>query len=707
MPKARRARPRPRAGRSPRVSHVARRQAALLRLSTGIAGAHDESAIFDAVVNGLHDEALGYNFLALFLLDPATGERVMRASVGWPGVPRGMRVAPSAGLSARAVGDGQLHYTPNVTREKNYVASLASGSEVDVPLKVDGETIGVLVVESSEPNAFDEQDFEILTAAVDQAGIALARIRLLAEERRRADEHAALLDSMGALSGDLELNRVLQVVLDRAVALLSSTGGEVAIFDEAAQELVVLASANIGKDSTGTRLRIGEGAMGHVARTREPIVIPSYHEWLGRSPKYADWVVHSVMAAPLLIGKRLVGAISAVHSDPNRVFGPEDLRLLNLFAPQVAIAIENARLFTDAQRQKQYFSELVRNSPVAIVTLDANKTVRSCNPAFERLFGYPQAEAVGQVLDDLITTEATRHEAEEYTREALDRPIAGVGQRRRKDGTFVDVEVLGVPVIVDGEHVGPMALYHDITELLRARQDAEAANRAKSQFLANMSHELRTPLNAILGYAELVREEAEERGLTEFTPDLERVGAAGRHLLTLINDVLDLSKIEAGKIELVTAPFPVRRVVDDVRATVEPLVARKSNTLVVHCPDAAGTMHSDETRIRQVLFNLLSNASKFTERGTITLEVARAGDAVTFAVTDTGIGMTPEQQGKLFEAFVQADASIASKYGGTGLGLAISRRLCRLMGGDIDVSSEIGRGTTFTVRLPATAPAPA
>ena len=704
MPKARRARPRSRASRPTRVSHVARRQAALLRLSTGIAGAHDEAAIFDAVVNGLHDEALGYNFLALFLLDPGTRERVMLASVGWPGVHRGMRVAPSAGLSARAIADGQLHYTPNVTREKNYVASLASGSEVDIPLKVDGETIGVLVVESSEPNAFDEQDFEILTAAMDQAEIALARIRLLAEERRRANEHAALLDSMGALSGDLELNRVLQVVLDRAVALLSSTGGEVAIFDETSQELVVLASANIGKDSTGTRLKMGEGAMGHVARTREPIVIPSYHEWMGRSPKYADWVVHSVMVAPLLIGKRLVGAISAVHSDPNRVFGPEDLRLLNLFAPQVAIAIENARLYTDAQRQKQYFSELVRNSPVAIVTLDANKTVRSCNPAFERLFGYSQEEAIGQVLDNLITTEATRHQAEEYTREALDRPIAGVGQRRRKDGTIVDVEVLGVPVIVDGEHVGPMALYHDITELQRARDASEAANRAKSQFLANMSHELRTPLNAILGYAELVREEAEERGLKEFTPDLERIGAAGRHLLTLINDVLDLSKIEAGKIELVTASFPVRRVVDDVRATVEPLVARKSNTLTVSCPDAVGTMHSDETRIRQVLFNLLSNASKFTERGTITLDVSRTGDLMTFAVSDTGIGMTPEQQDRLFEAFVQADASIAARFGGTGLGLAISRRLCRLMGGDIGVSSEIGRGTTFTVRLPATAP---
>jgi len=697
------------AARAARVSHVARRQAALLRLSTGIAGAHDEAAIFDAVVNGLHDEALGYNFLGLFLLDPASGERVLHASVGWSGVPKGLRVRPGAGLSSRAIADGRLHYTPNVTREANYVASLASGSEVDVPLVVEGETVGVLVVESSEPNAFGEQDFEILTAAVDQAGIALARLRLLARERRRGDEHAALLDSMAALASDLELSRVLQVVLERAVALLGVTGGEVAILDEAARELEVLASANIGKESTGTRLAIGEGAMGHVARTLEPIIIPSYHEWLGQSAKYEDVMVHSVMAAPLLIGRRLVGAIAVVHSDPARVFGPEDLRLLNLFAPQVAIAIENARLFADVQRQQAYFASLVRESPVAIVALNREGRITLCNPAFETLFGYTAAEAVGNELDPLITTEATRREAIAYTQAATDRAIHGTGRRVRKDRTLVDVEILAVPVVVKGERVGLMALYHDITELLRARSDAESASRAKSQFLANMSHELRTPLNAILGYAELLQEEAQDRSVPEFVPDLDRIRFAGRHLLTLINDVLDLSKIEAGKVELVLAPFPVRRVLDEVRSTAEPLVARKANRLELRCPDDPGTMHSDETRIRQVLFNLLSNASKFTERGTIGLDVRREsgngqGDWLVFAVSDTGIGMTAEQLGRLFEAFVQADASIAAKYGGTGLGLAISRRLCRLLGGDIQVASEPGRGTTFTVRLPTTAP---
>jgi len=687
---------------------MARRQAALLRLSTAIAAATDEAGVYRSMVNGLHDEALGYNFLGAFLLDEATGDRVLQASVGWPDAPHDWRVHRGEGLSERALQDGQLHYTPDVTHAAGYMPSLASGSEVDVPLRVDGRTIGVLVVESSDPNAFGAEDFEILTAAANQASIAIGRARLLAEERRRVDEHKALLDTMADLSSDLELPRVLQAVLNRAVTLLGVTGGEVAIYEEQVKQLVVVASENIGKDSTGTRLGLGEGAMGHVARTREPLIIPSYHEWLGRSGQYADVTVHSVMAAPLLIGRRLVGAIATVHSDPSRVFGPEDLRLLTMFAPQAAIAIENARLYAAAQRQKQYFEELVSNSPVAIVTLDRNHNVVSCNPAFEKLFGYSQVEAIGRNLDDLVATEATRSEAVQYSHEALTRPIHGIGRRRRKDGTLMDVEVLGVPVIVDGERVGFMGLYHDITELLQARREAEAANSAKSQFLASMSHELRTPLNAIIGYSEMVQEEVEELGQPELASDLTKIRTAGRHLLALINDILDLSKIEAGKMELYLETFEIRTLVDEVVTTVRPLVEKNANRLVLDAAPQPGTMHADLTKVRQILLNLLSNACKFTERGTITLAIGREDDeaaggaAVVLRVSDSGVGMTREQMDRLFEAFAQAEASTTSKYGGTGLGLAITKRFSQMMGGDVTVQSEAGKGSTFTVRLPAT-----
>jgi signal transduction histidine kinase len=242
-------------------------------------------------------------------------------------------------------------------------------------------------------------------------------------------------------------------------------------------------------------------------------------------------------------------------------------------------------------------------------------------------------------------------------------------------------------------------------ENARLFQALQEASRHKSDFLANMSHELRTPLNAIIGYSEMVQEEAEDLGEESLVPDLQKVNAAGKHLLGLINDILDLSKIEAGKMDLFPEDFEVDQLVRDVAAIVRPLVEKNTNTLVIDCPDDAGTMRADLTKVRQALFNLLSNAAKFTDHGTITVTVQREPDDwLTFAVSDTGIGMTEEQVGRLFEAFSQAEASTRTKYGGTGLGLAISRQFCRLMGGDLTVESDYGQGSTFTVRLPAVVP---
>jgi PAS domain S-box-containing protein len=684
---------------------TSRRHAALLRLSASIAEALDEDDVCARVVDGLHDRALGYDLLGLFLMDPETGERVLRASVGWPDATPGLRVPPDVGVSAQAIRTRALHYTPRVTEEPAYVPTLSSGSEVDVPLLNGDEVLGVLVVESEQPDAFGVEDFETLTVAATHASIALARARLLASERRRADEQQALLETVADLSAQLELSKVLDAVLARACHLVGAAGGELGTYDAAGGGITIVSNNNMEESSLGARLHHGEGAMGHVVSTGEPMLIPDYQTWAGRSNQYAQIAARAVIVAPLMIGDRPVGAINVWHDQPERQFSDADVRLIQVFGQQAAIAIENARLYSDAQRQHQYYQAVTQNTPTAIVTLDLEENIVSANPAFERLFGYEVSEIIGRNLDELITTPEQRSEAVAYTRQAKHAAAHGIVQRRRSDGTMVEVEVLAVRVEMQGELVGMMAIYHDVSALLEAQRAAESANRSKSQFLANMSHELRTPLNAIIGYSEILQEEAVDDGNDSYVPDLQKIQSAGRHLLELINEILDLSKIEAGKMELYLERVDVGTLVDEVVTTIQPLVARNGNVLAVERPDDAGAMQADATKLKQVLLNLLSNASKFTEDGRIGLEVRReqgdTGDVVVFRVTDTGIGMTAEQCERLFQPFTQAESGTARRFGGTGLGLAISRRFCRLMGGDITVDSEEGVGSRFTVRLPA------
>ncbi|MDH3914841.1 MAG: response regulator, partial [Chromatiales bacterium] len=246
-------------------------------------------------------------------------------------------------------------------------------------------------------------------------------------------------------------------------------------------------------------------------------------------------------------------------------------------------------------------------------------------------------------------------------------------------------------------------------ELLQARDDAQAASRAKSEFLANMSHELRTPMNAIIGYSEMLTEEAEDLELDSFIADLKKIHGAGSHLLSLINDVLNISKIESGKMEVYLETFAVEAMIEEIAATVQTLVRQRGNHLEIQGLEDAGAMESDLTKVRQTLFNLISNAAKFTENGSVTLKVERQSDDeghdwLVFAVTDTGIGIPPDKIDELFEEFTQADVSTTREYGGTGLGLAITRRFCELLGGSISCHSQPGQGSTFTVRLPAAAP---
>ncbi|HWB60290.1 MAG TPA: ATP-binding protein, partial [Chthoniobacteraceae bacterium] len=338
------------------------------------------------------------------------------------------------------------------------------------------------------------------------------------------------------------------------------------------------------------------------------------------------------------------------------------------------------------------------------------------NPALAEIYGYASVDELkGNVKEIARQLYVDPERRSEFIRQ-MDEKDAVWGFESpiyRKDGSVIWISE-NVRVIRDAE--GRVLYYEgtveDITErkraeeeLVRAKTAAEEANRSKSQFLANMSHELRTPLNAIIGYSELLREEAEDSGLPNFVGDLKKIEKAGKHLLELINGVLDIAKIEAGKMEIHAETFDIAAMIHDVGTTVTPVVEKKGNRFELKCVNELGLMHTDLTKVRQSLFNLLGNAGKFTENGMVRLEAERVtengADWIYFRVQDSGVGMTPDQTAKIFEAFTQADASTTRKFGGTGLGLAITREFSRMMGGETMVESVLGRGSVFTLRLPA------
>jgi PAS domain S-box-containing protein len=645
-------------------------------------------------------------------------------------VRRAFPAPPNRGSAAgRALLDRGIAQIPDVLADPDFaLAATATAAgyrgALAVPMLRDGVPIGSIAVARAQAGLLPDRQIELLKTFADQAVIAIENVRLFQElEARTQDltrsvgELRALGEVSQAVSSSLDLETVLETIVTRAVQLSGSHSGLVYEFDDATQRFHVRAAHRITPEHLAAvraaPIRLGEGAVGRAGVIRAPVQVADIeagselvaHQTRGLLTREG---LHSLLAVPLAREERLLGGLVIIRRERG-AFSPEVVATLQTFAAQSVLAIHNAGLFREIQRQKQYSDALVETSPVAIATMDLGGTVVGWNPGAERLFGYTEREALGRPMEDLVATPEVREEVRDNIRQTLEGEwVQAIARRARKDGTLVDVEISSVPVTVEGAKVGMIGIYHDITELLRARREAEAANEAKSAFLATMSHEIRTPMNAVIGMSGLLLNTPLTEEQREYA---EVVRQSGDALLTVINDVLDFSKIEAGKLELESQPFDLRECVEGALDLVATRAAEKGLDLAYLF--GAGTpaaVVGDVTRLRQILLNLLSNAVKFTERGEVVLSVsARRLDGMaplhelTFSVRDTGIGIPPDRLGRLFQSFSQVDASTTRRYGGTGLGLAISQRLTELMGGRIGVTSEVGTGSEFRFTIRAAA----
>jgi PAS domain S-box-containing protein len=492
-------------------------------------------------------------------------------------------------------------------------------------------------------------------------------------------------------------------------------------------------SAWLSLTRRGYRANFGEGFTGRVWQTGQLVVVDDYDTWPERALSFGYNIIGTAVGLPLTSGGQVLGVLGVASSPGSqRKFSQREIELLSGFAQLASIALDNARLYTAAQQElverqraveslresEERYRRLIELSPEMIAVQSEGRFVYVNAAGLHLLAAKTAADLVGRSILDIVHPDyrAVVASRARQTQEAREQVNLLEQKYIRLDGQIIDVEVAATPITYAGKPA-VQTVVRDISQrkraeetLQKAKEAAEAANLAKSQFLTNISHELRTPLNAIIGYSGLLVEEAEGTAQAEFIPDLQKISKAAVHLLHIINDLLDLTKFEANEMELYPESFEVKALVETVVARAKPLVEPRGNTFEVHCADNLGSMYADPVRVRQILMNLLSNAAKFTEQGTITLTVEReitegrlpsTPAQIIFCVKDTGIGMPQAQVQHLFQAFTQADLSMTRKYGGIGLGLALSQRLCQMMGGEITVQSEPGQGSTFTVCLPA------
>ena len=468
----------------------------LYQLSAELVVHLDEKAICECVAHRL-SESLGYDFVAIFLKDSNTQIRHLIASAGFenPATP----LFPGQGVSEQPFLDGKLQYTPDVTKDNRYFYGLG-GSEVDVPIWVSDRVEGVIIAESSQKDAFNQTDFDVLTTVSQITGLTMEKARMFECEHKRISTLEALSLTMTEISAVRDLKKLLKTILVRAIDLIGATGGQLGMYEPEADQLRIVVSHNLKKNYVGTTQKMGEGLMGVVASTREPMILENYMEWPGRLERYTRQDnIFSTIAVPLMIEDQLLGVFTTITSNVHRKFDQEDLNILQLFAQQAALAVdftslyekskfenqERRRLYDRVVRQKEYYEALLIYSPSAIVTGDLQGNIISWNPMAEKLFGYRFEEVAGKRLNDFVADHpAIREEAEKFTSTVFtDGRVSTTTKRTRKDGVLVDVELLALPIKVFDEIIGFIALYHDLTELKAIERTLRQKNEMMSRQL--------------------------------------------------------------------------------------------------------------------------------------------------------------------------------------------------------------------------------
>nr|WP_276081821.1 ATP-binding protein [Methylobacterium sp. GC_Met_2] len=643
-------------------------------------------------------------------------------------------------VCAHALGEVDMLVIPDLTQDPRTNANpLVTGEPhlrfyAGAPLETaGGERLGSLCVIDVEPRlgGLSVEQAECLKAL---AGQVMSQMEL----RRAAGERERILAGQEILIGQQNALIATQAVVARAAgdrdaildalvsgamqAVPAAQGGVIEL--QQGDELVYRSGRGTLAAHVGMRLPLHGSLSGHVLTTGKAVLCPDVLlDHRVKRDVIAPLGMRSAIYVPVSRGGAPIGVLKLQSGEPD-AFSGRDLRIARQFAGTVAAGLAEAGE-AEARREVRTSEATLRavleNLPVGIVIAEApSGRIVGHNARVETILGHgvlPARPGEGPLRWSALREDGSEVAPSEWplvqVTEGRAADVAMEVDYLRGDGTRSWVGFSAAPMHdADGRLTGGVVVVSDIDarkrferQLAAAKLAAEEANRAKSEFLANMSHELRTPLSAVIGYSEMLQEEMEDLGQGDLLPDLRKIESNARHLLGLINDVLDLSKIEAERMEVYAEDFAVDAVVRDVAATVEALVAKKGNVLTLELGDDLGDAHTDVTKVRQCLINLLGNAAKFTEAGQVTLSAGREdrdGEAsLVFRIADTGIGMSAEQQARLFERFTQADASTTRRFGGTGLGLSITRAFVDMLGGDISVESVEGAGTTFTVRMPA------